>query len=133
MAWAVNSTSIFTAVQNDTVNLNKAVRCAKELIHTLTFDNGKEFAWFKELEQAFDAKAYFCHPYSSWEKGSIENMNGFISRYVSKGANILELTQEYLNEIAEKLNNRPRKVLGYRVPNQVFHAGQKHLNSQQML
>lgn len=91
-----------------------------ELVHTLTFDNGKEFARFKELEQAFDANVYFCHPYSSWEKGSIENTNGLIRQYVPKGTNILELSQENLNRIAEKLNNRPRKVLGYRSPNTVF-------------
>lgn len=91
-----------------------------DLIHTLTFDNGKEFARFKELEKAFDADVYFCHPYSSWEKGAIENINGLIRQFVPKETNILELTQKELNRIAEKLNNRPRKVLGYRTPNSVF-------------
>jgi IS30 family transposase len=67
-----------------------------ELIHTLTLDNGTEFAWFKELEQAFKAEVYFCHPYSSWEKGSLENMNGLIRQYVPKGTNILQLAEVIL-------------------------------------
>lgn len=64
---------------------------------------------------------YFCDPYSSWQKGGVENANGLIRRYLPKKTDFRELTQEELDEIVEEINNRPRKILNYRTANEVFN------------
>lgn len=89
-------------------------------VHTITYDNGKEFAHHSEIATALGAKGYFAHPYHSWERGLNENMNGLIRQYLPKGKSFDGLTDEDIRYIMEKLNNRPRKCLGYKTPNQVF-------------
>jgi IS30 family transposase len=89
-------------------------------VHTITYDNGKEFAHHTEVSNALNAKGYFAHPYHSWERGLNENMNGLIRQYLLKGTSFDSLTQEDIQKIMDKLNNRPRKCLGYKTPNQVF-------------
>ena len=86
---------------------------------TLTLDNGMEFVRHEELKTR-NVDVYFADPYSSWQRGSNENSNGLLRGYLPKRANIDELTQEDLNSIAEELNNRPRKRLGYRTPAEVY-------------
>jgi len=89
-------------------------------VHTITYDNGKEFAHHAEIASALNAKGYFAHPYHSWERGLNENTNGLIRQYLPKGKSFDSLTQHDIRRIMDKLNNRPRKCLGYRTPNQVF-------------
>jgi IS30 family transposase len=89
-------------------------------VHTITYDNGKEFASHTEIASALDAKGYFAHPYHSWERGLNENMNGLIRQYLPKGKSFDSLTQDDIQCIMDKLNNRPRKCLGYKTPNQLF-------------
>lgn len=89
-------------------------------VHTITYDNGKEFAHHAEIASVLDAKGYFAHPYHSWERGLNENMNGLIRQYLPKGKSFDDLTDEDVRHIMDKLNNRPRKCLGYKTPNQVF-------------
>lgn len=89
-------------------------------VHTITYDNGKEFAHHTEIASALDASGYFAHPYHSWERGLNENMNGLIRQYLPKGKSFDSLTQEDIQHIMDKLNNRPRKCLGFKTPNQVF-------------
>ena len=89
-------------------------------VHTITYDNGKEFSHHTEIANALDAKGYFAHPYHSWERGLNENMNGLIRQYLPKGQSFDNLTNEDIQRIMNKLNNRPRKCLGYKTPNQVF-------------
>lgn len=89
-------------------------------VHTITYDNGKEFAHHNEIADTLDARGYFAHPYHSWERGLNENMNGLIRQYLPKGKSFDSLTQDYIQLIMDKLNNRPRKCLGYKTPNQVF-------------
>jgi transposase, IS30 family len=89
-------------------------------VHTITYDNGKEFSHHTEIASALDAKGYFAHPYHSWERGLNENMNGLIRQYLPKGKSFDDLTQADVRCIMDKLNNRPRKCLGYKTPNQVF-------------
>ena len=89
-------------------------------VHTITYDNGKEFARHAEIARALDADGYFAHPYHSWERGLNENMNGLIRQYLPKGKSFDDLTNEDTKQIMDKLNNRPRKCLGYKTPNQVF-------------
>ncbi len=89
-------------------------------VETMTYDNGKEFALHADIAQQLTAQGYFAHPYHSWERGLNENTNGLIRQYLPKGSSFDNLTQNDLNNIREKLNNRPRKCLDFKTPNQVF-------------
>lgn len=91
-----------------------------ELIHTITVDNGKEFAAYKDIEKDLDTSIYFAHPYSAWERGINENTNGLLRQYIPKKINLLTLAPATFKEAIDKLNNRPRKKLKYRTPNEVF-------------
>lgn len=88
--------------------------------HTITADNGKEFSGHKELSKALGIDFYFAHPYSSWERGTNENTNGLIRQYLPKGAEFASVDDNKCQFIMDRLNNRPRKCLGYRTPKQVF-------------
>jgi IS30 family transposase len=87
---------------------------------TMTTDNGKEFALFKELETSLGMKVYFAHPYTSWERGLNENTNGLIRQYFPKGTDFSKVSHQAVAEVERKLNNRPRKCLGYRTPEEVL-------------
>jgi len=76
----------------------------------LTYDNGIENKYHQKLE----IPSYFCDPYSSWQKGGVENANKMIRRYIPKKTNLAKISQEYIDEIVSKINNKPRKILGYR-------------------
>ena len=89
-------------------------------VHTLTSDNGKEFADYKNIADELNAKFFFAHPYASWERGLNENTNGLIRQYFPKSRDFTTITQEEINQVMDKLNNRPRKCLGIKTPNQVF-------------
>ena len=89
-------------------------------VYTITSDNGKEFAGHEEIESRLKANFYFAHPYSSWERGTNENTNGLIRQYFPKTRDFTTITQQEINMAMERLNNRPRKRLGYQTPNQVF-------------
>jgi len=107
----------------ETVNraiLHAYASIPKRLRRTLTLDNGLEFAGFKTLEQQLGIDIYFADPYSPWQRGSNENTNGLIRQYLPKGSDLTRLTQDYLNTITQKLNNRPRKKLNYRTPAQLM-------------
>ena len=87
---------------------------------TLTVDNGKEFAQFKGIEEETGMKVYFADPYSPWQRGTNENTNGLIRHYFPKGVNWRTVSDQMLAKVVDKLNNRPRKCLGYRTPLEVF-------------
>lgn len=89
-------------------------------VHTLTADNGKEFADHKTIAKKLNVKFYFAHPYASWERGLNENTNGLIRQYFPKKRDFKTITQKEINRVMDKLNNRPRKCLGIKTPNQVF-------------
>ena len=88
----------------------------KNLIHTITADNGKEFAAHQEIAKALGISFFFAKPYHSWERGANENMNGLARQYIPKGTNFNNVSEEYVAMVQEKLNNRPRKRLGYLIP-----------------
>ena len=90
------------------------------LVKTQTYDNGKEFALHEAIATALEASSYFAHPYHSWERGLNENTNGLIRQYAPKGAIFDEMKPEYVITMMEKLNNRPRKCLDFKTPNQVL-------------
>ena len=87
-----------------------------ELRRSLTWDRGKEMADHKAFTVATDVKVYFCDPRSPWQRGSNENTNGLLRQYFPKGKDLSIYSQAYLNEIAQRLNQRPRKTLGYECP-----------------
>jgi len=85
-----------------------------------TFDNGFENSQHEELQQAIGIKTYFCDPFSAWQKPGVENVNQLIRRDVKKGSDISKYSDKYLENICEKLNNTPRKSLGYKTPKEVM-------------
>ncbi len=89
-------------------------------VHTMTSDNGREFAKHEEIAAHLGADFYFCQPYSSWERGINENTNGLIRQYFPKHFKFAIITDEHINLVEDKLNNRPRKTLGFQTPNEVY-------------
>lgn len=94
-------------------------------LKTITFDNGTEFAAHERMSVTLGISVYFADPYSAYQRGTNENTNGLIRRYLPKGKSFKDLTQQQLDLIVEQLNNRPRKCLGYRTPNEVFNQYRK--------
>lgn len=92
----------------------------KKWVKTITTDNGSEFAEHKWLAKSLDTKIFFAHPYSSWEKGTIEYTNKLYRQYIPKGVNFTEFSEEDLREIQYKINARPRKKLNFMSPTQAF-------------
>jgi IS30 family transposase len=86
-------------------------------IKTITFDRGTEFASFKNL----NITTFFCNPHSPWQKGGDENFNGRLRKYLPKKFDHRNLSQDLLDNIEEKMNNQPRKCLGFRSPAEVFY------------
>jgi IS30 family transposase len=104
--------------------LNRAaiqlINNAARRIRSVTVDNGTEFHGYKAIEAATGADFFFATPHHSWERGTNENTNGLIRQYAPKRTSLAHLTQDACDSIAEKLNNRPRKRLGYRTPAECY-------------
>lgn len=90
----------------------------KRLRRTLTLDRGTENA----DHRTFGLPVYFCDPYSSWQKGSVEQVIGLMRRYIPKGTDLRTVTPTQLKELQDRLNNRPRKCLGFRTPSEVLSS-----------
>jgi IS30 family transposase len=90
-----------------------------QLVKTLTWDQGSEMAGHAAFSLATAVDVYFAHPHSPWERGTNENTNGLLREYFPKGTEITD-DQAYLDLVARELNNRPRRILGYRTPAEVF-------------
>jgi IS30 family transposase len=88
----------------------------EKMCKTITFDQGSEFAAYKQLEQDNKRKIYYCEAHSPWQKGSNENMNGRIRWYLPKDADITKISQEDLDQLSAKMNRCPRKCLRYKTP-----------------
>lgn len=117
-------------VDYKTARLTKEAICKllKDLeVKTITSDNGKEFALHQEIAKLLAAEFYFCHPYSSWERGVNENTNGLVRQYFPKQMKFATITAKDIKLAEAKLNNRPRKTLGYQTPNEVYFKEQKEL------
>lgn len=92
----------------------------RHAVHTLTSDNGKEFAEHQFIAIAMQSDFYFADPYSAWQRGSNENANGLARHYLPRSMDFNTLTDEYLHWVEQRLYNRPRKVLGFKTPLEIF-------------
>ena len=88
--------------------------------HTITADNGKEFAHHATISEALDTTVYFAHPYHAWERGLNENTNGLIRQYVPKGMALDTLSDQQVHHIMDRLNHRPRKGLAFQTPHEIL-------------
>ena len=88
--------------------------------HTITGDNGKEFAEHERIARVLEIDFFFAHPYTAWERGANENMNGLVRQYIPKNRDFVPVTDDELLQIINRLNHRPRKCLDFRSPFEVF-------------
>ena len=117
---ANNKTSV--AVKNTLLKLLNALSSS---VHSLTYDNGPEFAEHKVIDRALNSQAYFARPYCSGDRGLSENTNGLIRQYLPKQMSFDDLSEKALVWIMQRLNNRPRKTLNFRTPNELFYGQTK--------
>lgn len=88
---------------------------------TMTYDQGREFAWHKTIEQENKMTVYFCQKACPWQKGSVENTIGLLRQYIPKGTDFDKITKKDLQRYVDLINNRPRKRHGYKTPLEVFY------------
>ena len=103
----------------------KGLEPISDKVKTITFDNGLEFSKHAAIDKALKSKSYFADPFSSWQRGSNENLNGLVRQYIPKKRPLSTVTNQELAMIQDRLNNRPRKRLGFKTPNEVFKASFK--------
>lgn len=101
--------------------INQALGPYVENVHTVTCDNGSEFARHASLSTSLKARFFFAHPYAAWERGLNENTNGLVRQYFPKGTDFSKVSEHEIRKVMRKLNRRPRKALGYRTPIQAFY------------
>lgn len=102
--------------------INALKNYPSDQVKTITFDRGKEFSGYEEIETALNCKIYFCDPYCPWQKGTNENLNGLLREFYPKGMDLSSVTEEDLKEKTALLNNRPRKCLDYQTPAEIFNV-----------
>lgn len=117
--------SLFTLVPDKTKEsvtqaIEKSLQGMKQNVQTITFDNGKEFAGHQELSRSLETLCFFAKPYHSWERGLNEHTNGLLRQFVPKKSDFGQLSQEDIDFVQNSLNNRPRKVLNYKTPAEIF-------------
>jgi IS30 family transposase len=117
--------AILTKVHRKTSNLVsgaiiRRLKAIQPLVKTITYDNGKEFAEHARIDQALGSTGYFADPFASWQRGSNENLNGLVRQYIPKKRPLSTVTDAELALIEERLNNRPRKRLGFKTPHELF-------------
>lgn len=112
-----------------------ALRLVQELddvrqqVRSLTADRGSEFAWHWLIEDELRVPMYFCDPYCAWQRGTVENTNGLLRQYFPRKRDFLTITGREVQAVEDRLNDRPRKVLGFRTPRNVFYASLKRCTS----
>lgn len=117
-----------TAAVTKQVMLRRLKAHPGSLRQSITYDNGSENTLHEELNEALGTQSFFCAPYHSWEKGSVEQTNGLIRRFFPKGTNFKTVELSEFNRIEKLLNNRPRKCLRYRTPYEVFREARGALD-----
>lgn len=96
--------------------INRLIPFPQNALNTLTLDNGTENVLHQEISQTTGIQCFFCHPYSAWERGTNENIHGLIRWYLPKGTDFSMISEEQIIWIESRLNNRPRKCLGFKTP-----------------
>lgn len=117
--------TILTKLERKTADATATALCERlsELpVRSITGDNGAENALHEQVSATLKAPFFFCHPYHSWEKGTIENRNGVVRRYLPQDTNLNEVSQSELDDIAWEINNRPMKCLNFSTPYEVLLA-----------
>src|SRR6516162_835633 len=120
-------TSLIRAPDNTTASVVSALtrhvrRLPKSLRRSLTWDRGKELSKHASFSVNTDVKVYFCDPHSPWQRGTNENTNGLLRQYFPRGTDLSGYTQSQLDKVALRLNQRPRKTLGFQTPADKLHA-----------
>lgn len=111
-----------TAEQTADVTKAMLADVPEELRITITYDQGREFAWHKIIEAENKMTVYFCNKACPWQKGSIENTIGLLRQYIPKATDLSTVSDKDLQRYVDLLNNRPRKRHGYRTPLEVFYG-----------
>lgn len=120
---AAKKSSIFvTQTISDLLN-----KLSSKKLKTITPDRGKEFSKHGEITKQYNVEFYFPDPHAPWQRGTSENTNGLIREYLPKNKDIDPVIDNYIAEITEKLNKRPRKCLGWKTPYEIFHNEVLHL------
>ncbi len=110
------------SAQNTRLSFTKNLKdVPKPLLKSLTYDQGKEMSQHKILAKELEIDVYFCDPHSPWQRGTNENTNGLVREYLPKGTDLSGVSQNKLNEIAEKINTRPRKILDFATPKEAYY------------
>ncbi len=141
----INVTSLVERVSRYTVVLRNEDRQSKPIMEMLiqklaslpaearqsaTFDRGSEFSAWKQLKLGIGMDSWFCDPQAPWQKGTVENTNDRLRRYLPRSTDPTALTNRYLGSICQRLNTTPRKCLGYRTPAEVFENNLAAIRSQ---
>ena len=100
----------------------RRLQSVKTKVHTLTADNGAEFATHRLVARKLEADFFFARPYKPWQRALNENTNGLIHEYFPKSTDFKDLTHQQVTKVMQALNNRPRKILNYQTPNEIFYA-----------
>ena len=96
------------------------LKSMKDVVHTITFDNGREFNKHNDIAKLLDCDTYFAKPYQSWQRGLNENHNGLLRQFISKSLKLDKIDIRVVAHATTLMNNRPRKCLGYKTPIEVF-------------
>ena len=110
-----DATSVRAAFERKLADLPSQLRLS------LTYDQGKEMAEHAQLAANLQIKVYFCHAHSPWERATCESQNDRIRHYLPKGTDLAKVSHQQLSAYQEMLNERPRKILGWKSPAQCFH------------
>ena len=113
----IRKTASLTSIQTSK-SIVKAMKPYRNTIKSITYDNGKEFSKHEKINKLLKTKSYFCKPYHSWEKGTVENINGLIRRFFPKGTDFDTISEEQIAYVEDWINNRPMKILNYMTPKQ---------------
>lgn len=110
-----------SAAETKEALIKTAESVPKEIFLTITFDNGTEGVQHTAIKKEYGVDTYFCDPFASWQKGGVENANKLIRHYLPRTTDLSQVTDRDIYEIQEKLNNRPRKCLNYKSPNEIIN------------
>ncbi len=116
----IKRTATKTSQETALTIINSLRKYSKKRRKSLTYDNGTEFCGHEKINKKLGTKSYFCKPYHSWEKGTVENINGLIRRFFPKGTNFDKIKEKQIKYVEDWINNRPMKVLKFKTPNERY-------------